>query len=60
MKLFPLPVLLVVGLVSSTSAWAGFKIPSHVYTTKQLPEAAELAEKENKTLAFVYTDETST
>lgn len=55
-----LPFFLSVMAISSVSAWAGFKIPSHVYRTSQLSDAVAEAEKDGKALAFIYTDETST
>ncbi len=50
--------LIMLGCVVSASA--GFKIPSHVYRAEKLDEAAAKAKKDDKALAFVYTDETST
>ncbi|MCP5536822.1 MAG: hypothetical protein H7A51_11410 [Akkermansiaceae bacterium] len=54
--------LLVFGLLLAgmTGASAGFKIPSHVYRTGKLDEAVAEAQKEQKALAFVLTDEAST
>jgi len=42
------------------SAFAGIKIPKHVYSVAELEEAKAEAQEKNKALAFVYTDEKST
>ena len=39
---------------------AGFKLPKSVFRMDKIKEATELAEKKDKALAFVYTDEAST
>ncbi|NWK54945.1 hypothetical protein HW115_04950 [Verrucomicrobiaceae bacterium N1E253] len=46
--------------LSANFSLAGFKVPSSVFTTEQLEEAKSKAEKDDKALAFVYTDSGST
>lgn len=60
MRIHHTPLFFLISALSLTSTLAGFKIPSHVYRTSQLSEAVAQAEKDQKALAFVYTDETST
>ena len=50
----------ILTLCCATSAFAGFKLPSHVHRAADLEEAVAKAKEKNKALAFVYTDETST
>lgn len=47
-------------LASATLVTAGFKLPRGVYRADKLEEATKQAEEDDKALAFVYTDETST
>ena len=48
--------LSAVYLALAASAYAGFKVPSSVYTMDKLAEAVAEAEKKDKALAIVYTD----
>lgn len=46
----------IFSMITASPSYAGFSIPSHVYTVDQLEEAKETANATAKALAFVYTN----
>lgn len=43
-------------LLSFSSLWAGFKLPSGIYKHNQVKEAAKAAEKNGKALMFILSN----
>ena len=50
----------IVLLITTAVSFAGFKLPSSVFTSNKITEASAKAKEEGKALAFVYTDAGST
>ena len=47
---------IIVLMITASPSYAGFSLPSHVYTVDQIEEAKDIAQATAKALTFVYTN----